>query len=207
MKTKTAIWIIVILAVIVGLIIWGTHASKSITPAATVGDTSSLPGMQAGTAPWIAETANLAARLKAIGLPALKEEGTVLHTHQHLDIYIDGKPVAVPPGIGINEAAQFISPIHVHDSTSVIHVESPTVQTFTLGQFFDVWGVKFTADCIGGYCAAGDKTLTVYINGQTHLGNPREIELTPHEEIAVVYGTPAELPSPMPSSFTFPDGE
>src|ERR1043166_8834011 len=77
----------------------------------------SLPGLQTGEPPWIAETANLLARLKAINLPALQEEGNKLHIHQHLDIIVHEKSVTVPADIGINYDARFIAPLHTHDRT------------------------------------------------------------------------------------------
>lgn len=204
-RSKTIISVIILLAVVVALLLWGRHTTKApTTPAA---GTALLPGIQTGEAPWVAETIHLRERLKDIGLPALAEEGTVLHIHQHLDIFVDSKSVAVPEDIGINQGAQFISPLHVHDLTGVIHVESPTVQTFTLGQFFDVWGVKLTNDCIGGYCTSGDKTLKVFVNGALYSGNPRDLTLEAHQEIFMAYGTSGQLPSPIPASYAFPEGE
>src|SRR5205823_14298698 len=47
--------------------------------------------------------------------------------------------VTIPANMGISSAPKFISPLHTHDATGVVHVESPTIETFTLGQFFDVW--------------------------------------------------------------------
>jgi hypothetical protein len=32
------------------------------------------------------------------------------------------------------------SPLHTHDTSGIIHVESPTVRSFTLGEFVDLWG-------------------------------------------------------------------
>ncbi len=205
-KSETS-WLIgigVAVVIIVLLLISGQATSK---PVATIADPSNLPGIQTGSAPWSTDLPTLAARLQAIGLPALSQEGTAFHIHQHLDIFIDGQSVAVPAGVGINQAGQFISPVHVHDDTGVIHVESPQEQTFTLGQFFDIWGVKFTKDTLGGYVAVGDKTLQVYSNGQLYQGDPRELPLETHQEIVVAYGTPAELPSPVPASYSFPPGE
>lgn len=176
-------------------------------PVATIADPSNLPDIQTGNIPWSSEIATLAVRLKAIGLPALSQEGSALHIHQHLDIFVDGQAVPVPAGIGINQAAQFISPIHVHDNTSVIHVESPQAQTFTLGQFFDIWGVKFVKDSIGGYVATADKTLKVYSNGKLYDGDPRTLSLEAHQEIVIAYGTDKELPNPIPASYSFPAGE
>lgn len=174
-------------------------------PVATIHDPSTLPGIQTTDAPWQPEIANLAQRLRAIGLPALSSEGSAIHIHQHLDIFVDGKAVPVPVDIGINQVARFISPIHVHDTSGIIHVESPTVQTSTLGQFFDVWGVRFTEDSIGGYIARGGKTLKVYSNGTLYQGDPRQLALQSHQEIVVVYGTNQESPQ-IQSAFAFPAG-
>ncbi|HTN71626.1 MAG TPA: hypothetical protein VMO00_11105 [Methylomirabilota bacterium] len=164
-----------------------------------------LPGLQTGEAPWAAEIPNLLARLKAINLPALHEEGNALHIHQHLDLFVNGKPVTVPKDIGINFDARFISPLHTHDRTGIIHVESDKVRDFTLGQFFDVWGVRFTKDCVGGYCAKGSDKLRVFSNGKAVTGDPRRLVLTSHQEIAVVYG-PEESSIAIPSSYNFDEG-
>ena len=172
----------------------------------TIADPGTLPGIQTSNAPWIAEVPHLFERLRSIGLPALPSEGAALHIHQHIDILIEGQALSVPAGIGINQAAGFISPIHVHDNNGIIHVESPKVQTFTLGQFFDIWGVRFTSQCIGGYCSGGDKSLKVYSNGTLYQGDPRELPLQSHQEIAITYGTDKESPQPIPSTFAFPAG-
>jgi hypothetical protein len=168
---------------------------------------SLLPGIQTSVAPWPVETEYLRDRLSAIGLPALSSEGTALHIHQHLDIFVHGKPVAVPAEIGVNQKANFISPIHTHDATSVIHVESPTIQDFTLGQFFDIWGVQFTAQSIGGYTADATNALKVFVNGKEFIGDPRAIILVAHQEIVITYGTEKELPNPIPASYVFPANE
>ncbi|MDE1925333.1 MAG: hypothetical protein KGH79_04125 [Patescibacteria group bacterium] len=174
-------------------------------PTVKISDPSALPGIQTTDTPWQPELANLAGRLRAIGLPALSAEGSAMHIHQHLDIFIDGKAIPVPAGVGINQAAGFISPVHVHDNSGIIHVESPKVQTFTLGQFFDVWGVKLTAQCIGGYCADSTKSLKVYSNGTLYQGDLRQLALQSHQEIVIVYGTDQESPQ-IPSTYAFPVG-
>jgi hypothetical protein len=112
----------------------------------------------------------------------------------------------VPGQIGINERAGWLSAIHTHDSTGIIHVESHIKAAYTLGQFFDIWGVAFTQKCIAGYCADDTHTLAVYVNGQLYTGDPRQKVLGEKEEITVVYGTAAETPTHIPSAFTFPEG-
>ena len=168
-----------------------------------VTDPSQLAGMQTGDAPWAPEVSNLRSRVRAIGLPA---EGNALHIHQHIDLNIEGTVVAVPAEIGINRADRFVSPLHTHDEGGVIHVESGTVRDFTLGELFDVWGVRFTAECIGSYCADATRTLRVYENGTLVPGDPRALVLTSHQEMMVVYGAASTTPTII-SSYTFPPGE
>ncbi|OGD63748.1 hypothetical protein A2160_03675 [Candidatus Beckwithbacteria bacterium RBG_13_42_9] len=169
-------------------------------------DPNNLPGIITGTAPWPVETEYLKQRLNILGLPALTFEGTILHTHQHLDIYIDGQVVAIPANVGTDPNQKFISPIHTHDQSRVVHVESPTVQTFTLGQFFDIWGVRITDSCLGGYCNQTDKILHVYSNGKLVPNNFRDLKLEAHQEIVIAFGTEKEIPSPIPQSYNFPAG-
>ncbi len=179
---------------------WG-FISKGRT--AQVGsDPNTLPGIQTGPMPWPVEIERLFSRLLVIGLPALSEEGNALHIHQHLDIFVNGTPVVVPAGIGINETARFISPIHTHDETGVIHIESDEVRDFTLGQFFDIWGMRFTKDCVGGYCSKGTSTLKVFLNGRPVAGDPRRLVLRSLQEIAVIYG-PSDATKSAPSIYKF----
>lgn len=195
---KLIIFIIIIIGLFAVMILINNKTNR----------TDNIPGnldsLQTGTYPWGIATTTLRARLKAINLPALKEEGTVLHIHQHLDLYIDGKSVAIPEGIGVNDTAGFIAPIHTHDTTGIIHVESPVVQDFTLGQFFNIWGVQFSDQCIGGYCNTDTKKLQVYVNGQKIENNFQNIKLEAHQELAIIYGDPASLPNPIPATYTFP---
>jgi hypothetical protein len=166
-----------------------------------------LAGLQTGPAPWAPDTADLAERLAAIGVPPLSPvEQTAVHIHQHLDLFVDGREVPVPAGIGIDPAVGY-APLHTHDASGVIHVESPTARTYTLGEFFAVWGVRFTPSCLGGSCAGGGRQLRVYVNGRAYRGDPTTLTLAPHQELVVAFGTAAQLPSPIPSTYQFPPGE
>ncbi len=204
-KSSSGWWIFGgIAAIIIVLFVVGSqNAAQSVK---TLSDPSALPGIQTGNAPWPAELDHLRERLVAIGLQPLSAEGTALHIHQHLDIFIDGNETPIPAGTGIDTAGGFISTIHVHDSSGIVHVESPTIQTFTLGQFFDIWGVEFTSQRIGGYQNQGDKTLKVFVNGALYSGDPRQLALASHQEIVIAYGTDQELPNPIPSTYNFPAG-
>ena len=73
----------------------------------------------------------------------------MIHIHQHLDIYVNGKKVTVPALVGIDTAGQFLTQLHTHDTTGILHVESPTKRSFRLGEFFGEWGVRLTSTCLG----------------------------------------------------------
>ncbi len=215
MTTSNSIWLGACALAVVGIVWWAVTASPAApsTPS-TVADPSSLPGISTATlgtttpeGTWPVEIVNLEARLAADSMKGQTMEGEVLHIHQHLDIFVHGTPVAVPANIGINTSAGWLSSIHVHDTTGVIHVESPFQATYTLGEFFDIWGVRFTSTCLGGYCADSANMLSVYVNGTLYSGDPRTLGLEAHQEIVVVYGTATEVPATIPTSFDFPQGE
>jgi hypothetical protein len=201
-RRRLAIAAVVAVVLVAGIGGLAISAAGRHRPAAT----GPLAGLQTGPAPWSANTADLAARLRAIGVPPLNPvEGTAVHIHQHLDLFVDGHQVPVPALVGIDPSVGF-APLHTHDSSGVVHVESPTVRTYTLGDFFAVWGVRFTPSCLGGSCSGGDRRLRVYVNGTPVRGDPTALVLQSHQEIVVAYGTAAQLPSPIPSAYRFPPG-
>jgi hypothetical protein len=205
-RQRRRLGIVVVLAVVLVAGIGGLAVSAAGRHRQTAASPAGLAGLQTGPAPWSANTAGLAERLQAIGVPPLSPlEGTAVHIHQHLDLYVDGRKVTVPAGIGIDPAVGF-APLHTHDPSGVLHVESPTVRTYTLGQFFAVWGVRFTPSCLGGYCAGGGRQLRVFVDGRPVQADPTAITLEPHQEIVIAFGTAAQLPSPVPSTYQFPPG-
>ena len=208
-----------VLAVVVGLAgcggddggdAGGTAESTQATgPAASeVTDDTTPEGLQIGRGPWAPEYEHLKARLDGAGIPALKVEGTGQDLHAYLLISVHGKPATVPPLIGVNgreEAGRivddgFVSPLHTHDATGLIHVHAHDQRPYTVGEIFDVWGVRFTEDCLAGYCAEGDNRLRVYVNGE-EADDARATRLANQQVIVVVFGTEAEVPSSIPDKF------
>lgn len=160
---------------------------------------SSVPDLQTSAPPWPSESALLPQRLRPSGLDALRMEGAVLHHHEHLDLYVNGRAVTVPAFVGIDQEAGFLTELHTHDASGIIHVESPVQRSFTLGQFFCEWGVKLNAQCLGPY--RGE--LAWWVNGRRMHGNPALLELRQHQEIVIAAGRP---PTTVPSSYDFPLG-
>ena len=190
-----------------------TTADTTTTPAAAgpqlgpaFDSIAALPGALKTPPPWPANTAKLQQRLRAIGLQPLTEEGQVSHIHQHLDIFVDGEPVEVPGDLGIGEG--FISDLHTHASypPGILHVESPTDARFTLGQFFAVWGVPLSVTTLGGLSEKGDEQLRAWVNGKEVTADPTRIVLAERQQIALTYGTEAQLPKPIPATYDWPEG-
>jgi hypothetical protein len=81
----------------------------------------------------------------------------LMHDHVSLNVTIDGTPIIVPTHIGMNQTGIFadpllyadhtldkygmggMSPLHTHDSSGIIHVESNKIRYYTLGEFLDIW--------------------------------------------------------------------
>ena len=188
------------LAIVLAVIFLGGNSSSGDASGKAPNiDYAALPGLQKGPAPWSPEYAKLPDRLAPLGLNALSAEALAFHIHQHLDIFVNGKKVNVPPFIGIDDGS-FITELHTHDAAGIIHVESAEKKPYTLGQFMSVWGVRFSKTCIGGYCATPGKPLHFYLDGKPYLGNPNDLILKNHQEIAVVYG---KAPKKIPSTYNF----
>ena len=141
--------------------------------------------------------------------------------HAHLDVFVNGRPVLVPAGIGIdldNPAVRSdkrldgivigagltqecdqpcISPLHTHDPSGLLHTETKTPSPNQLGQFFTQWAVRLTNTCVGGYCKP-TSPIRIYVDGKAQIGDPTQIELSNLREIAIVIGTP---PATIPMEF------
>jgi hypothetical protein len=198
--------VIAILVVIITMISRpGTPESAGATPTGAA-STPAVGTIGRTTNPPWAAPADASAAVTAAGISMLGAEGNAVHIHTHLDVIANGAPVTVPADIGVDEAHEKISPLHSHDTTGVIHIESPTKPaTFTLGQFFAEWQVSLGADHIGGLVADDIHHLKTYINGKLYAGNPAEIVLAAHDEIAIVYGSDAQQTN-VPSSYQWTNG-
>lgn len=134
-------------------------------------------------------------------------EGTAAHYHSHLDVLVDGEPVTVPAGLGIDPSGNGISELHTHDDRGVLHIEAPTKgDRCTVGQLFAEWDVRLDEEGIGGLEVDDTNSLRTYVDGELVQGDPADIELQPHREIALVYGA-ADAEVDVPASFDFEPGE
>lgn len=138
-------------------------------------------------------------------MSCLGTEGTVIHIHMYLEIYANGLQVQVPANTGIiqeqNGNACFY-PLHVHQGeANIVHEESPTQATYTLGAFFDVWGQKLSKTQMMQYQADATHPLVFEVfdaNGKltTYTGNPLDLPLHAHDTIVILYNSPNVKPTP-----------
>jgi hypothetical protein len=138
------------------------------------------------------------------GVRCQTSEQVVYHIHAHLTIFVRGVAYVVPLGIGIGpplyglntsigpfvERGSCFMWLHTHALDGVIHIESPSERTYTLGQFFAVWGLVLTPTRVGP--AAGK--VTTFYDGKVWTGRPANVPLTSEAQIQLDVGTPLVAP-------------
>ncbi len=202
--TGVGVAVVLIGGVITGVIVANSNSNGKANAAALP---SSAPTTATGAdspPPWKAP-ADPAARAKDAGLAMLSAEGTVEHIHSHLTVSVDGTGVTVPALLGIDEANASISPLHTHDQSGIVHVESPVKTTFTLAQVFTEWDVALAPGRIGPYSPASGDTVTTFVDGKQFAGDPAAITLADHEDIDIVVTKSGEKAT-APAAFTWPAG-
>ena len=118
------------------------------------------------------------------GIQCLGSEQLKFHNHAHLSVFVDGEQRTVPAFIGIAPDGSCLYWLHSHTPDGVIHMESPVSRTFTLGNYFDIWGQPLSATQVGP--AKG--TVTAFVNGKKVTGDPRDIRLDEHANIQLDVG-------------------
>jgi hypothetical protein len=142
------------------------------------------------------------------GISCETHEQVAFHVHAHLAVFVAGEPKLVPAGVGIGPPLQVsngfvvggscFSWLHTHDESGIIHVESPVARSFTLGDFFDVWGQPLSTSMAGP--AAG--AVSAFRGGAAWTGDPRALPLDDHEVLQIDVGAPVVPAQP----YTFPAG-
>ena len=146
------------------------------------------------------------------GITCQAGEQVLFHIHAHLTIFVRGAAQQVPVGIGIAPpygiqstssgalitGATCFMWLHTHAADGIIHTESPIKRTYTLGDFFDIWGQPLDREHVG----PAHGPVTALVNGRVFTDNPRRIPLLAHAQIQLEVGKPLVAPE----QITFPDG-
>jgi len=160
-------------------------------------------GIAVETGPALAPASTAVDGAPVDGIRCDASEQVAYHIHSHLLVFVDGQPRSLPYGIGlVAPVVQKTGPnafasasrcyywLHVHAGDGIIHIESPTQATYTLGQFFALWRQPLNINTVGPATGA----VTAYVNGKPFTGDPGTIPLKDHEAIQLDVGTPAPAP-------------
>jgi hypothetical protein len=146
-------------------------------------------------APASAQSPFLAANGRTVnGISCDAMEGQRLHIHQHIVIFDHGKQVPVPDNVGQPGGRDCIYWLHTHTPDGVIHIEAPKDRTFTLGDFFAIWGEPLNKEQAASAHAAKGATLHVWVNGKRYTADPAAIKLAAHTDIVIEAGPPYPTP-------------
>ncbi|HEX4788498.1 MAG TPA: hypothetical protein VH372_08555 [Actinospica sp.] len=198
-KRRKTLWAsgvgVLVIIVVAGLVtLFVSQSNKDKTQAAA----SASASAQVGESNLLAPTWSGLKGQTIDGVSSNQMEQLAYHIHAHLSIFINGKQMTVPYGIGIEQPwstqadgdSEFVDSgaafyyLHTHDDTGVIHIESPNSTQYTLGQFFAEWNQPLSTTQIG----PDTGSVIVYVNGSKYSGDPSSIKLTSHEVIQLDLG-------------------
>lgn len=115
------------------------------------------------------------------------------HVHALVSLYKDGVRLGLPKEIGLKGCTY---ELHTHDHTGIVHNETDLKKTFTIGQFFALWGKEITRTSVAGM--TGSICYYLIENGKLtpFNGDPATIEITRHREILIIVGkSPGVVPN------------
>ena len=143
MKKSGIIWFGILVVVAAALIVWGILGSKKTT-----------------------ETQHETLSTRELSMICTTDMATEFHIHPKLRVIIDGKEQVIPANVGITNGC--MNPLHTHDATGELHVESPVQRDFTLGDFFAVWHRPFSRTEIFEHKAGPgtDYEIVMTVNGE-----------------------------------------
>jgi hypothetical protein len=128
------------------------------------------------------------------GISCDAQEGQRIHIHQHLVILDHGKPVSIPARVGIPTGKRCLYWVHTHTPDGIIHIEAPKDRSFTLGDFFNVWGQPLSRSSAAAARAGKHEKMKVWLNGKAYSRDPRTIPLVAHADIVIQVGPPFSKP-------------
>ncbi len=174
----------------------GGSSSPTLAAATAVVDGATL-----GKENWQAGSTTTGGQGQAVGTLNCATAGNS-YSYTHLSIFMNGTQVAVPANIGtvaptIAAPKGCVYPLNTVDETGKIRMDTTSGASYTLGQFFSIWGEPLTTTNVAGLQAS---SVTVYVNdGGTltkYTGDLSSLVLPPHGEVTIVLGTPlAQIPT------------
>ena len=154
-------------------------------------------------------------------IPCDQGEHLQVHYHVQLQMYVNGAQQTFPSDAGRQSNTGCYYWLHTHAGDGLVHVEVPADGTFTVGQFFDIWGQPLSTTQLLNTKVDSTHKMTIYVfsptadqltnkdtnnpftvsppsNLQPYTGDPRKIQLKPNEVVYIEIGT---VVAPTPYSF------
>ena len=142
------------------------------------------------------------------GLSCDSMEQNGYHIHVHFTIYINGKALTIPAGIGIPTDGSCYYWMHTHTDDGIIHIEAPQkVHNLALDDFMTLWQQGF-ANLNFPPQMTQSSGWQIFVNGKPFNGvvkSPLYTEVTfqPHDAVTIEYGSPYPPPD---TFYAFPAG-
>lgn len=157
-------------------------------------------------------------------IPCDQGEHLQVHYHVQLQMYVNGVQQPFPSDAGRQSTTNCFYWLHTHAGDGIVHVEVPADGTFTVGQFFDIWGQHLSTTQLLNSKVDSTHKMTIYVfnpttdqltnkntsnpftvsppsNLQPYTGDPRKIQLKPNEVVYIELGTPVT-----PTAYSFAAG-
>jgi uncharacterized protein YpmB len=123
-------------------------------------------------------------------------EQSIEHIHVYVSMYINGQASPLPASIGIPQDSSGNATcfywLHTHDTSGVIHIESPSTEIFTFGQFRDEWDQQFVS--LGFPPELLLNGWKIWINGKVYNGSLASVPFDAHNIITLAYNSPNVKP-------------
>lgn len=136
------------------------------------------------------------------GLSCDGAEQNGYHIHVHFRIYINGKELTIPTGIGIPTDNTCFYWMHTHSDDGIIHIEAPQkLHNLALDDFMALWQQGFARLNFPSEMTQSSG-WQIFVNGKPFNGvvtSPlyTEVTLQSHDAITMEYGSP----NPPPDTF------
>jgi hypothetical protein len=129
-------------------------------------------------------------------------EQNAYHIHVHFTIYINGKLLNIPAGIGIAPDGSCFYWMHTHAEDGILHIEAPAkVHNLALDDFITIWQEGFSKlnfppqmlDSTGWQIWVNGTPFDGVVTSPLHT----EVQFHSHDAVTLEYGSP----NPPPDKF------
>lgn len=150
-------------------------------------------GHTVGVVHWPEGNTSTGGQGQAMGtMQCLNSQPVTYHVHTQLSIFLNGEQLAIPSHAGFVEGTSNDChyPLHTHNWSGLVHVHGTAPATFTLGQFFQIWGQPLSSTDLAGLTGMPVRVFVTENGVATeNTGDWTAIELTSRRHVTIQVGT------------------